>query len=293
MCLVTNKKRATFLRSLRLSGAGFATDPASTGSPKSVRSWKRYDNLMTQLLYLGAPVASNGTSVSLNASSLSSCLNPGVVNGFTLLPSSPRSLSTSSACLMSGSILTCLLPSEFVPTDTTTQRGVHSDSQNQVGVILAWSTCQIRFCPSGPTLDASQPQQSRLRELRLGNVLLHCRTKRDLPHQRCTQLVQTLLANLFASLHLLYETRTSTAKVNQLHHRLLAVCLPAEVRCMLHDPWAPSNDPSAPGTSSLTRSPNNTLKLSHGGIALKSSCASTSLAALFQQVCISPLAQPT
>ena len=40
---------------------------------------------MTQLLYLVPSVASNGTSVSLNASALSSSLNPGVVNGFTLL----------------------------------------------------------------------------------------------------------------------------------------------------------------------------------------------------------------
>ena len=65
------------------------------------------------------------------------------------------------------------------------QRGVHSDSQNQVGMILAWSTCHVRSGPSGPMLDASQPQQSRLRELRLGNVLLHC---------TCIHFVQALLA---------------------------------------------------------------------------------------------------
>ena len=89
-----NKKRATFLRSLRLPGESFAIDLAKhfTGSPKSARFWERYDNLMTQLLYLVASVASNGTSVSLNGSSLSSSLNPGVANGFTLLPSSHRSL---------------------------------------------------------------------------------------------------------------------------------------------------------------------------------------------------------
>ena len=50
-----------------------------------------------------------------------------------------------------------------------------------------------------------------------------------------------------------------------------------------------SSSPSAPGTLSLTRSPNNTLKISHGGIALKSSCASK-VHLVFQQVCISPLA---
>ena len=86
-------------------------DVRSVHPPKSDRSRARYDNLMTQHLYIVASAASNGAWVSHNASSFSSSLNPGVVNGFALLPPSPKSLSTSSACLMSGSILTYRLPS--------------------------------------------------------------------------------------------------------------------------------------------------------------------------------------
>ena len=114
-----------------------------TGSPRSARSWARNDNLV-------ASAASHGTSVSLKASSFSSTLKPGVVNGFVLLPS--RSLSTSSACLMSGSILTYLLPLESVPTDTTVQQlsVAFTVVPSQDGALLARSTCQIRSCPSGP-----------------------------------------------------------------------------------------------------------------------------------------------
>ena len=89
-----------------------------TGFPKCARSKAKYDNLMTKLLYLESAPKSNETSFSLNASSFSSTLKPGVVNGFALLLSSPKSLSTSSVCLMYGSILTYRLPSESFPTDT-------------------------------------------------------------------------------------------------------------------------------------------------------------------------------
>ena len=114
------KWSATILRSLTLPDVCFSIDLTTlTGSPKSARSWRRYDKLMIQLLYLVTSIASNGTSISLNASSLSSSLNPVVVNVFILLPSRPRSLSTNSACFTFGSILKYLLPWEFVPTDTS------------------------------------------------------------------------------------------------------------------------------------------------------------------------------
>ena len=41
-------------------------------------------------------------------------------------------------------------------------------------------------------LEATQPQQSLLRELRLGNILLLCGSKRGLPHQPCTQLCSSV-----------------------------------------------------------------------------------------------------
>ena len=165
---------------------------------KSARSWAMYDNLMTQLLFLVCRLQRRLSLSQCKFFFFSSSLKP-IVNGFRR----PRSLSTSSACLMSGSVLTYLLPSEFVPTDTKRfKKPSRCDSRTE-------------YLPDTvlhPMLDASPPQQSRLRELRLSNLLLHCGTGRVLPHQPCGQLVQVWLANLPASLHLLREICTSTAE---------------------------------------------------------------------------------
>ena len=165
------------MRSLRRFSVGFDIDLAQhfTASPQSDRSSARYDNLMTQILYLVASAASK-RRLSLSQRKFFS-LNPGAANGFALLPSSPWSLSTSSACLMSGSILTCLLPLRIRPNRH------HTVQQLSVAFTVVPKAKTVRFSHGVLArqglvhpIDEIQPQQSRLRELSLGNLLPHFRT---------------------------------------------------------------------------------------------------------------------
>ena len=156
---------------------------------------------------------------------------------------------------------------------------------SQDGALLARSTCQKRSCPSGPVLDVSPPQQSRHRELRLDNLLLHCRTARGLPHQLCSQLVSSVACESLCQ----FAARTpyidrnssptaspSSGSLSPFSNSMHASRSMGAMKCalLMSKIAISSSSLSAPGTSSLTRRPNNTLKISYGGIALKSSCAS-------------------
>ena len=120
------KWRATILRSLTIRGVGFAIDLATlTGSPKSAPSWWRYDNisLPTVPLLFSMQVPFRQAWILLS-SMFSPCCLPVLDLSAPILHVSRLAQFWNTSYHWNSSQLT--------HRDSTTKRGVHNDSQNQV-----------------------------------------------------------------------------------------------------------------------------------------------------------------
>ena len=147
-------------------------------------------------------------------------------------------------------------------------------------------------------LDASQPQQSRLRELRLGNFLLHCRTKAGFATPTLIPACSSVACQSLGQFALAVRT---PSKVNQLHHRpLAAVFLRKFDACFTiygrHDRSSADVEDSHFKLFSFcarniiaNKKFQQQFESLHGGIALKSSCASIRQSPLlFFSLCVHP-----